>query len=352
MRRFLAHTLPLGGAHRPRPAGGLSRALWIILAVLVCCATVNTQARSQAANPLRGWNSGPTRTAIVQFVTEVTTEGGPSYVPPAERIAVFSNDGTLVPELPMSPQLAFALDRVKALAPKHPQWRTKEPFRSALDRNMKSLAAHGTRGLLELMMAAHSGMSTGDFERTVLDWLPRGRNPRLNRLYSQCVYQPMQELLGYLRANNFTIYVVSGGDAEFMRVWAGQAYGIPPGQVIGSTARTKFEMRKGEPLLIRRGEADLMEGKAAGIYRFIGHRPIAAFGNSDADMEMMEWTGAGEGRRLVLLLHHTDSGHEFAYDRKADFGRLDKGLDAAKKKGWVIADMTKDWNQVFTKTVK
>ncbi|HXX64902.1 MAG TPA: HAD family hydrolase [Bacteroidota bacterium] len=312
-------------------------------------------AAAGSADTLHAWNGGPTKTALVQFVKDVTTEGGPDYVPPAERIAVFSNDGTLAPELPCGVQLAFALDRVKALAAKHPQWRSKEPFRSALARNMSALAAQGVRGSLQLVAATCSGMSTDEFSETVRSWLEKARNARLNRRYTQCPYLPMQELLAFLRGNGFTCYLISSGDLAFMRIWAEKAYGMDPDQVIGSPCRMKFQVRKSGSVLIRLPEFDLLgEGavRPGGIDRAMGRRPIAAFGSADSDLEMLQYATGGSGRHIGLIIHHTNGGNEFAYDRKAAFGRLDKALDAAKKSGWVIADMTKDWNRVFTKVEK
>jgi len=340
-------------ASSDRPHATSVGLLRLILAAILVLA--QSRAASGSADTLHAWNGGPTKTALVQFVKDVTTEGGADYVPPAERIAVFSNDGTLAPELPCGVQLAFVLDRVKALSAKHPQWRSKEPFRSALARNMKSLAAQGVRGSLQLVAATCSGMSVEEFSEIVTAWLEKARNVKLNRRYTQCPYLPMQELLAFLRANGFTCYLVSSGDLAFMRIWAEKAYGMAPDQVIGSTCRMKFQLRKGGSVLIRQPEFDLLgEGavRPGGIYRAIGRRPIAAFGSADGDLEMLQYTTGGAGRHLGLLIHHTNGGNEFAYDRKAAFGRLDKALDAAKKNGWVIADMTKDWNRVFTKLEK
>jgi hypothetical protein len=288
-------------------------------------------------------------------VRDVTTEGGPDFVPPSGRIAVFSHDGTLCPEQPAPAELAFLMDRIKTLASRHPRWITKEPFKSALSRNLKALAASGTRGKLELTAAAHSGMTTEEFDATVTTWLTKARNPKLNRPYNQCALLPMLELLEFLRANGFKTYIVLRGDAGFLRQWAEKAYGVPPDQIIGSSVRTKYEVHKGVPMLVRLPEFDLMEdgpGRPPAIYRVTGRRPIAAFGNSDGDLEMLQWTASGEGRHMVLVVHHTNGGNEFAYDRKAIFGRLDKALDMARKNRWIVADMTKDWNRFFTKTGK
>ena len=318
-----------------------------ILAVLCCSPPAN------GADTLHSWNSGPTKFAVIHFVRDVTTEGGPGFVPPAGRIAVFSHDGTLCPEQPVPAELAFLMDRIKMLASKHPRWMTKEPFKSALSRNMKALAASGTRGILELTAAAHSDMTAEEFETTVINWLAKTRNPKLNRPYNQCGLLPMLELLDFLHSSGFKTYIVYRGDAEFLRPWAEKSYGVPPEQVIGSSVKMKLEVHKGVPSLVRRPEFDVLEdgpGRPGAIYRVTGRRPIAAFGNSDGDIEMMQWTAAGEGRHLVLLVHHTNGGNEFAYDRKAMFGRLDRGLDIARKNGWTIADMTKDWNRFFPKT--
>lgn len=318
-------------------------------------ALLSSSAQASGADTLHSWNTGPTRFAVLQFVRDVTTEGGPNYVPPAGRIAVFSHDGTLCPEQPAPAELSFLLDRIKALASRHPRWMSKEPFKSALSGNLKALAASGTRGMLELTAGANSDMTTDEFDAAVTNWLARTRNHKLNRPYNQCALLPMLELLDFLRSSGFKTYIVQRGDAGFLRSWAEKAYGIPPEQVIGSSVRMKFTVRKGVPILVRRPEFDMMEdgpGRPGAIYRVTGRRPIAAFGNSDADIEMMQWTAAGEGRHLVLLVHHTNGGNEFAYDRKAMFGKLDRGLDMARKNGWTIADMTKDWNRFFPKTGK
>jgi hypothetical protein len=321
----------------------------------LCCAVLIFSVQAQGADTLHSWNSGPTKFAVIQFVRDVTAEGGPHYVPPAERVAVFSHDGTLCPEQPAPAELAFLMDRTRALASSHPRWKTKEPFKSALSKNLKSLASAGTRGILELTAGVHSGMTPEAFDASVNAWLPRTRNPKLNRPYNQCGLLPMLELLDFLRSSGFKTYIVYRGDASFLRAWCEKAYGVPPEQVIGSTVRMKLEMHKAVATLVRRADFDLLEdgpGRPGAIYRVTGRRPIAAFGNSDADFEMLQWVAAGEGRHLALLVHHTNGGNEYAYDRKAAFGKLDKALDAAKKNGWTIADMTKDWNRFFPKSGK
>jgi hypothetical protein len=317
------------------------------LGVLITLAPVLAQ---QPADPLPSWNDGPAKQAILDFVKATTDQASPKFVPPAERIAVFDNDGTLWVEHPMYTQLAFALDRVKALAPKHPEWREKPPFKDVLDNNLPALAASGKRGLMELIMATHAGMTTQEFEKTVQDWLATARHPRFKRPYTELVYQPMLELLSYLRANGFKTFIVSGGGIEFMRPWTGKIYGVPPEQVVGSSIKTKYELQEGKPVIVRLPELDFIDdkaGKPVGINKFIGRRPLAAFGNSDGDLEMLQWTAAGPGARLMLLVHHTDAKREYAYDRQAHFGRLNKALDDARQQGWVVVDMQKDWQRIF-----
>jgi phosphoserine phosphatase len=299
---------------------------------------------------LPSWSDGPTRDAVVGFVNDVTTEGGPHYVPPAERIAVFDNDGTLWSEQPMYVQLVFAVDRVKALAPAHPEWKEKQPFKGLLEGDLEAVMATGKRGLLELLMASHAGTTTDEFAGIAESWLAEARHPKLGRPYTECVFQPMLELLDYLRANGFKTWIVSGGGIEFMRPWTEDVYGIPPEQVVGSTIKTQFEMRESGPVLLRLPEVDFNDdkaGKPVSINRFIGRRPIAAFGNSDGDLQMLQWTTSGPGRRLGLIVHHTDVEREAAYDRESHIGRLDQALDEAPERGWVVVDMKNDWKTIF-----
>ncbi|WP_245296816.1 MULTISPECIES: HAD family hydrolase [Rhodomicrobium] len=305
---------------------------------------------AQSADPLPSWNEGPAKASILSFVGRVTAPDSPAYLPEIERIAVFDNDGTLWPEHPMYAQLAFALDRVKTLAPKHPEWRKQQPFRAALDGDMKTLAASGERDLVQLMVATHSGMTTDAFEQIVTDWLASARHPHFNRLYTDLAYQPMLELLSYLRANGFKTYIASGGGVEFMRPWTGRVYGVPPEQVIGTSVKTRFEMRNGRPQLYRIGEVNFIDdkaGKPVGIWEAIGRRPVAAFGNSDGDLEMLQWTTLAGGGRFGLIVHHTDAEREYAYDRDTTFGRLDKALDAAAINQWTVVDMKTDWKVIF-----
>ena len=302
---------------------------------------------------LPSWNDGAARTAILAFVDRVTRKGGPGFVPPPARIAVFDNDGTLWSEQPMYVQLAFAIDRVKALALSHPEWAARQPFKAAIEGDMTALAASGEQGLLELVMASHAGNTTEEFEDVVAGWIATARHPKTGRAYTEMVYQPMLELLAYLRANGFKTFIVSGGGVEFMRPWVERVYGIPPEQVIGSGIRTTYEVRNNVPVLLRLSELEFVDdkaGKPVGIHRHIGRRPIAAFGNSDGDYQMLEWTSAGDGARLAMLVHHDDGDREVAYDRQSPFGRLSRGLDDASARGWVVASMKRDWKAVFPAT--
>jgi hypothetical protein len=303
------------------------------------------------ADPLPSWNDGAAKSSITGFVARVTTQGGADFVPPVQRIATFDNDGTLWIEQPMYVQFAFVLDRVKALAPQNPAWKTKQPFKAVLDGDMKALAASGEKGLVELMAATHAGMTVDEFEKIVTEWLATARHPRFKRPYTELVYQPMLELLAYLRANGFKTFIVSGGGIEFMRPWTEKIYGIPPEQVVGSSIKTRFEMRDGQPVLFRLPQINFIDdktGKPVGINEHIGRRPIAAFGNSDGDLQMLQWTTmSGSGARLGLIVHHTDAEREYAYDRQSHVGKLDKALDAAAINKWTLADMKKDWKRVF-----
>jgi phosphoserine phosphatase len=305
---------------------------------------------TRAADPLASWNDGKAKRAIVDFVARVTKPDSPDFVPPAERVAVFDNDGTLWAEQPMYFQLLFALDRVKTLAPRHPEWKEKEPFASLLRGDAKAALAGGERAVAEIVMATHAGMTTEEFEQIVKDWLATAKHPETKRPYTEMVYRPMLELLAYLRAHGFKTFIVSGGGVEFMRPWAERVYGIPPEQVVGSSVRTRFEVRDGGPVLVRLPGLDFIDdkaGKPVGINSHIGRRPILAFGNSDGDLQMLEWTTGGAGPRLGLLVHHDDGSREFAYDRKSASGRLDLGLDEAPRRGWVVVSMKHDWASIF-----
>jgi hypothetical protein len=321
-----------------------------IFALLIALVFTATASMAQAADPLSSWNDGPTKQSIMAFVAKVTTVGSSDFVPAPERIAVFDNDGTLWSEQPMYFQLFFALDRVKALAPQHPEWETTEPFASLLKGDVKAALAGGEKAILEIVMATHAGMTTTEFEQIVTDWVAAARHPKTGKPFTEMVYQPMLELLAYLRENGFKTFIVSGGGIEFMRPWTEAVYGIPPEQVVGSSIKTTFEMREEGPVLVRLPEIDFIDdkaGKPVGIHSHIGRRPIAAFGNSDGDLQMLQWTAAGQGTRLVLLVHHTDAEREWAYDRKSHIGRLDVALDEARQQKWTVADMKRDWNVIF-----
>src|SRR5512139_3111339 len=319
----------------------------------ICLVAASLPAVTWSADWLPSWNDGASKSRILAFVQAVTDPTSAQYVPPPERIAVFDNDGTLWPEQPMYFQLAFILDRVKALAPQHPEWQSTEPFKSVLAGDMAGVAAAGEHGLIELMAATHAGMTTDEFRQTVSDWLTSARHPRFKRPYTELTYAPMKELLAYLRANGFKTFLVSGGGVEFMRVFSERVYGVPPEQVIGSSIRTKYEVRDGKPVIVRLPEIEFIDdkaGKPVGIHKFIGKRPIAAFGNSDGDFEMLEWTRSAPGARLGLIIHHDDAAREYAYDRKSAFGRLDRGLDEAGRRGWVVVSVKNDWRTVFAPT--
>ena len=317
---------------------------------LILLLAVNGAARAQS-DPLPSWNDGPGKQASVEFVKTVTKEGGPDYVPVPQRIATFDNDGTLWSEQPIYFQFAFALDRVKALAPQHPEWKTQQPFKAVLDGDTKALMASGEKGLIELLMATHTGMTTDEFTDAVREWLASAKHPTHKRPYTQLVYQPMLELLAYLRQNGFKTFIVSGGTVEFMRAFSEKVYGVPPEQVVGTSFVTKFQTaNNGVPVLMREAKIEFIDdgpGKPVGIQRFIGRRPILAFGNSDGDQQMLEWTAAGTGARLMGLVHHTDAQREWAYDRQSHIGRLDKALDEARARKWIVVDMKRDWKQVY-----
>jgi phosphoglycolate phosphatase-like HAD superfamily hydrolase len=306
---------------------------------------------AQADDPLPSWSDGGAKQSIVDFVGKVTNSGSPDFLPPEERIATFDNDGTLCCEQPLYFQLLFALDRVKALAPQHPEWKTKEPFASLLKGDLKAALAAGERTMLEIIIVTHAGMTTAEFEQIVKDWIATAKHPKFKRPYTECVYQPMIELLAYLRANGFKTFIVSGGGIEFMRPWTEKVYGIPPEQVVGSSIKTKYEWRNGKPVLMRLPEMNFIDdktGKPVGINSHIGRRPIAAFGNSDGDQQMLEWTQAGSGARLMMLVHHDDAVREFAYGAESKIGTFSDALMAeASKNAWTVISMKDDWKVIF-----
>lgn len=311
---------------------------------------VEASAVEQNIDPLPSWNDGATKTAIMTFVKDVTNVQSPNYIAVADRIATFDNDGNLWAEQPMYFQLFFAIDRVKELAPEHPEWATQQPFQAVLENDMEALMASGERGLIQLVMASHAGITTDEFEAIVADWLSSTKHPRYNKPYNELVYQPMLELLDYLRANDFKTFIVSGGGVEFMRVWVEEVYGIPKDQVVGSSIKTEFDYNDGNPVIRRLPEIDFIDdkaGKPVGISKFIGRRPVFASGNSDGDLQMLQYAAGGQGASFMLYLHHTDAEREYAYDRESHIGRLDKGLQEAAANGWTVIDMAKDWKVVF-----
>ena len=325
----------------------------VAAAVLGFVLLIAATSKTLADDPLQSWNDTAPKKAIITFVERVTKEGSPDFVKPEERIATFDNDGTLWAEQPIYFQFAFAIDRVKALAPQHPEWKTKEPFASFLRGDMKAALAGGEKGLLEMMAATHTGMTVEEFSKIVIDWITTAKHPKTGRLYTEMVYQPMIELLAYLRTNGFKTFIVSGGGIEFMRPWTERVYGIPPEQVVGSSGKLKFEMRDGKPVLVKLPAVDFIndkEGKPIGIQGHIGRRPIMAFGNSDGDQQMLEWTAAGSAARFALVVHHDDAEREWAYDRKSDVGKLDKAWDEAVAKDWTVVSMKDDWATIFPPT--
>ena len=331
------------------------------LSFVVACSSPAPSAPGSSSTPaaavppgsrdvLTSWNDGPSKKALTSFVSRVTTEGSPDFIAPAERIAVFDNDGTLWAEQPMYFQLAFALDRVKALAPQHPGWATEDPFKSVLAGDLKGVMAGGEHALLQILAASHTGNTTAEFDAVVKDWVATAKHPTTGRLYTEMVYQPMLEVLSYLRANGFKTYIVSGGGVEFMRAWVERVYGVPPEQVVGSRTKMKYEVRDGVPVLARLAEIDFVDdkaGKPVGIQKAIGRRPTIAFGNSDGDFEMIEWTTTAPGPRLGVIIHHTDAEREWAYDRTSSIGRLARGLDEAAERRWVVVDMKQEWAKIF-----
>ncbi len=317
-----------------------------LIVISVCCFFQGCA----TTDPLPSWNNGAAKEAIIEFVEKTTTPGNTDFVAEQKRIAVFDNDGTLWSEQPMYFQLAFVLDRLNELAPQHPEWKTTQPFKAALENDLKTLHTHGEEGLIELLMVTHAGMTTDEFEQITKDWLATARHPRFNRPYTDCIYQPMLEVIAYLQANGFQTWIVSGGGIEFMRPWTERVYGIGPQQVIGSSIKRKYEIADDKPVIVRQPKISFIndkQDKPIGIWQHIGRRPIAAFGNSDGDFQMLEWTTSTPGARLGLIVHHTDAKREWAYDRNSSIGRLNRGLDEAQKRGWIIADMEKDFKVVF-----
>ena len=318
--------------------------------VSVACFIAAALAVSRTEDALPSWNDGDARDALVGFVQRVTKTGGPDFVPPAERIAVFDNDGTLWAEQPLYFQALYIFDRVAELAPEHPEWKTTEPFASILKGDTQAALAGGEKALLELMSATHSGISTEEFADSVHRWLEKARHPKTGKRYDEMIYQPMLEVLEYLRANGFKTFIVSGGGIDFMRVFAEEVYGVPPEQVFGSSIAAEYELIDGVPTIVKLPKVHFIDdkaGKPVGIHMHIGRRPIAAFGNSDGDFEMLEWTAAGTGARLAMFVHHDDAEREWAYDRESHIGKFARGLDECESRGWVLTSMQEDWKRVF-----
>ncbi len=301
-------------------------------------------------DPLPSWNDTAPKKSIIDFVERVTKEGGPDFVPAADRIATFDNDGTLWVESPVYTQIFYAFDQIKQMAPQHPEWKNKQPFKGVLEGDMKAVAATGEKGLLQIVAVTSSGMSSADFEKSVSAWLAQTHDRKFNHTYTELIYQPMIELLAYLRANGFKTFIVSGGEVDFMRPFTEKTYGIPPDQVVGSIMKSQLQTLNGTPVIMRLPQIGFLDdgpGKPVGIETFIGQRPIAAFGNSDGDQQMLEWTAAGHGPTFMLLVHHTDAQREYAYDRQSAVGKLDKALDEATAKNWTVVSMKDDWKKIF-----
>jgi phosphoglycolate phosphatase-like HAD superfamily hydrolase len=318
--------------------------------LVAACSVSEQPLRTASGDPLPSWKEGPTKQAITTFVALVTDPNGPSYVEPPERIAVFDNDGTLWAEQPLYFQLLFALDRVRAMAAEHPDWREQQPFKAILEDDREALSRMSEHDIVQVVMATHAGMTVDEFRSHVADWLATARHPRFDQPFTQMAYQPMLELLEYLRANEFKTFIVSGGGIDFMRVFANGVYGIPPEQVVGSVGVTRFELRGGEAVLVKEPDIEFIddkEGKPVGINQFIGRQPIAAFGNSDGDLAMLQYTAGGDGPRLMVLVHHDDAEREWAYDRDSSIGRLDKALDEARDRDWTVISMKNDWLRIF-----
>jgi len=325
---------------------------WIILFLvwgMIAC-TGDSHFTNDQQDPLPSWNEGATKTAIINYVNDVTNTESNNLIPIPDRIATFDNDGNLWSEQPAYFQLFFAIDRIMVLAPEHPEWKTEQPFKAVLDDDMKELMKYGEHGLIQIVMTTHAGNTTEEFEEIVKDWLATAKHPRFNRPYTDLVYQPMLELLDYLRANDFKTFIVSGGGIEFMRPWVEEVYGIPRDQVIGSSIKTEYDYNNGDPIIKRLPEIDFIddkEGKPEGINKFIGRKPVFASGNSDGDLQMMRWAASSKYKSYMLYVHHTDSIREWAYDRNSHIGRFDKGLDEAIEKGWTIVDMKNDWKVIY-----
>ncbi len=331
----------------------MRNALVLFAFILASCTPKEKQPDRETStnDPLSSWHEGPTKQAIINFVTNTTKEGSVDFIPVADRIACFDNDGTLWSEQPMYFQFAFALDQVKVMAPQHPEWKNKQPFKALLEGDLKTALAGGEKALLEIVMATHSGMTTEEFDKTVIDWMATAKHPKTGKHYNEMIFQPMVELLNYLRTNGYKTFIVSGGGVDFMRPWVEQAYGIPPNQVVGSSIKVKYDTLNGKPVLIKLPELNFIDdkqGKPVGIHQHIGKRPVFTVGNSDGDYAMLQWTTTATGYpRFGMIIHHTDSVREWAYDRDSHIGKLEKGLDDAAKYNWKIVDMKEEWKNIY-----
>ena len=328
--------------------------IFAIAVFLIGCQPVQKQkietAETIVSDPLPSWNEGQTKKTIISFVETVTNESNPDYIKPADRIAVFDNDGTLWSEQPYYFQLQFALDRVKTLAPEHPEWKKNPVLQAVISDDMAKVLSFGEKGLLEIVALSHSGITTDEFSDAVLTWINTAKHPKTGKLYKEMVYQPMIEVSEYFRANGFKTYIVSGGGVDFMRPWTQEVYGVPAEQVVGSSMKVAFEIRDGKPVLVKLPEINFIddkEGKPVGIHQYIGKKPVAAFGNSDGDLQMLQYTASNNLKSLCVYIHHTDSVREWAYDRNSHIGKLDAGLDEASAKNWTVADMKSDWRNIY-----
>ncbi len=324
----------------------------VILGILASCDPDKPEdaVQDKKTDPLPSWNEGKAKQAIIDFVQTTTDPKSEAFIPQEERIVTFDNDGCLWSEQPMYFQFLFAMDRIKQMAPEHPEWNEQQPFKAVLEGDLETVKQSGVKGLLLLTLSSHSGITTDEFSRIVKEWINTAKHPKTGKLYKEMVYQPMLEVLDYLRGNGFKTYIVSGGGIDFMRPWTEEVYGIPPEQVVGSSGKYEWQMVDSHPQIIKLPEIDFIddkEGKPIGIQKFIGRKPVAAFGNSDGDLQMLQWTASGAGKRLMVYIHHTDAGREWAYDRQSHIGKLDTGLDEAVKKGWIVVDMAADWKQIY-----
>ncbi len=324
----------------------------LIFSLFYACTTTEKEEQTTpvVGEVLPSWNTGNVKTEIMEFVEEVCDSSSVNFIPIADRIATFDNDGTLWAEQPMYFQLLFAIQRIKDMAPEHPEWTKEEPYKSILTEDFESLMKQGPSALYSLIYTSHAGNTTEEFEQIVSKWISTAKHPTSQKLYTEMVYQPMLELINYLQQKRFKVFIVSGGGLDFMRAWCEDVYGIPKDQVVGSTTVTEYDYNKGEPVIRRKAEMEFLndkEGKPISIHKYIGRNPAIAVGNSDGDLQMLRWGDSNSFKSLQIYVHHTDSVREWAYDRNSAIGHFDKGLDEAKNKNWVIIDMEKDWKIIY-----